>query len=123
MLLEALIAILIFSFGILGIVGLQAASIKSASEAKFRTDASFLANELIGRMWSDRAAISTTYAAPDDWSGRVASALPSGAGQVEVKLDANTALLRTTVTVQWNLPGEAQHKFISVAQINGAGAM
>jgi type IV pilus assembly protein PilV len=55
MLLEALISILIFSLGILAIVGLQAASISNASQAKYRTDASLLANELIAQMWaSDR---------------------------------------------------------------------
>lgn len=52
MLLEALIAILIFSLGILGVVGLQASAISSVHDAKFRTDAGLLANELIGQMWA-----------------------------------------------------------------------
>ena len=55
MLLEALIAILIFSLGILAIIGLQAQSIRNSSEAKYRADASFLANQLIGYMWTDPA--------------------------------------------------------------------
>jgi len=55
MLLEALIAILIFSLGILAIIGLQAQSIRNTSEAKYRSDASYLGNQLIGRMWADRA--------------------------------------------------------------------
>lgn len=55
MLLEALISILIFSMGILAIVGLQAAAISNASDAKYRTDASLLASRLIAQMWaSDR---------------------------------------------------------------------
>ena len=52
MLLEALIAILIFSLGVLGIVGMQASAIKASRDAKYRTDAGLLANELIGQMWS-----------------------------------------------------------------------
>ena len=84
-LLESLIAILVFSFGVLGMVGLQAASIKSISEAKYRTDAAFLANELIGQMWAERATITTDYEAPDDWTERVASTLPGGTGSVERK--------------------------------------
>jgi type IV pilus assembly protein PilV len=57
MILESLIALLIFSLGILGIIGLQAASIKASTEAKYRSEASTLANEIIGRMWvSDRTA-------------------------------------------------------------------
>ena len=123
-LLESLIAILVFSFGVLGMVGLQAASIKSISEAKYRTDAAFLANELIGQMWAERATITTDYEAPEDWESRVASALPGGSGSVAVSIDPNTTpLLRTTVTVQWTVPGGAAHQFVSVAQINGAGAI
>ena len=55
MLLEALIAILMFSLGVLGIVGLQAVSIKLAGDAKYRSDAALLAEEMLGQMWaSDR---------------------------------------------------------------------
>ena len=54
-LLEGLIAILIFSMGILALVGLQAAAIKNSSDAKYRADASYLANQIIGQMWADRA--------------------------------------------------------------------
>jgi type IV pilus assembly protein PilV len=55
MILEALIAILIFSFGILAIVALQAVSVKLAGDAKYRSDASMLAEELLAEMWtSDR---------------------------------------------------------------------
>ena len=124
MLLEALIAILIFSFGILGIVGLQAASIRNGSEAKYRTDASFLANELIGQMWADRANVGTAYAAPVDWTSRVASTLPGGIGSVLVAVDPNVSpQLRATITLLWKLPGGTQHNFVSVAQINGSGPM
>ena len=55
MILEALIAILVFSLGILAIVALQAISIKLAGDAKYRSDASLLAEELLAKMWvSDR---------------------------------------------------------------------
>lgn len=51
--LEALIAILIFSMGILALVGLQAAMVKNAGDAKFRADASFVAQQRIGKLWAD----------------------------------------------------------------------
>jgi type IV pilus assembly protein PilV len=54
LLLEAMIAVLIFSLGILAIVALQAASIRTQGDAKQRAEASYLANQLIGRMWTDR---------------------------------------------------------------------
>ena len=52
-LLESLLAILIFSVGILAIVALQASSVKATTEAKLRTDASFMASQIIARMWTD----------------------------------------------------------------------
>ena len=41
MLIEALIAILIFSIGILGIVGLQAAAVNQSTDARYRSEAAF----------------------------------------------------------------------------------
>ena len=52
-LLEALIAFLIFSMGILGVIGLQATSISNTMDARYRTDAAFLANQIIAQMWVD----------------------------------------------------------------------
>ena len=53
MLLEALIALLIFSVGILAIVGMQATAFQDMGESKYRTDAAFLANQVIAEMWSN----------------------------------------------------------------------
>jgi len=52
-LLEALIGILIFGLGVLGIVGLQAASTRSTSDSALRAEAVFAANQLLGEMWAD----------------------------------------------------------------------
>ena len=52
MLLEALIAILIFSLGILGLVGMQASAVRASRDAQFRSQAGLLANQLVGQMWS-----------------------------------------------------------------------
>ena len=52
-LLEALIGILVFSFGILGIVGLQAQAIRVTNDAEMRAEAIYLANSLISQMWTD----------------------------------------------------------------------
>lgn len=122
MLLEALIAVLIFSFGVLAIVGLQAASIKNISDAKYRTEAAYLANEVIGILWANRTNIVAGYATPADWQNRVAATLPSGVGTVTVDTDPTLApQLRATVTVRWTVPGNDQHTFVAVSQINGAG--
>jgi len=52
-LLEALIGILIFALGVLGIVGLQAASLRTTTDSAMRAEAVFAANQLLGKMWTD----------------------------------------------------------------------
>jgi len=76
MLIEALIALLIFAIGILGIVGLQAAATTASSDAKYRSEAALIANELIGQMWvSDRtpATLLAAFSSP-------VGAIPAGPG-------------------------------------------
>ncbi|MCK6406426.1 MAG: type IV pilus modification protein PilV [Rhodocyclaceae bacterium] len=55
MLLEALVAIVIFSLGVLGVVGMQASAVSTVQDAKYRTDAGLLANELLGLMWAQQS--------------------------------------------------------------------
>lgn len=50
-LLEALIAILIFSFGILGLVGMQGKAISAQSDAQYRIDAANAANKILSEIW------------------------------------------------------------------------
>ena len=61
-LLEALIGILIFALGILGIVGLQAASLRTTTDNSLRAEAVFAANQVLGQMWTDDpAALAGNY--------------------------------------------------------------
>lgn len=60
-LLEALIALLIFSIGLLGLLGLQANALGASRDAQYRAEAAVLAHEIIGIMWTDRANL-TQYA-------------------------------------------------------------
>jgi len=53
MLLEALIAILIFSVGILAIVGMQATAMKAVTDARSRSEAALYANQLLAQIWTD----------------------------------------------------------------------
>src|SRR5512134_3076191 len=83
-LLEALIGILIFSVGILALVGMQALAIKHMSDAKYRSDAAFFANQIIGQMWVNRGSLGsyayagsgTPPAAIDNWVTSIQNALP-----------------------------------------------
>ena len=61
-LLEALVALLIMAFGILGIVGLQAQSMRVTNDSEYRAEAVYLANSLVGKMWADDlASLKATY--------------------------------------------------------------
>ncbi|MDD4929105.1 MAG: type IV pilus modification protein PilV [Gallionella sp.] len=60
-LLEALVAFLIFSMGILGVIGLQATAINNTLDARFRSDAAFLANQIIAQMWTDPIITASGY--------------------------------------------------------------
>lgn len=55
MLLEALIGVLLFSIGIIAMMGLQANALATAGETKYRSEASFIAEEFISDMRNDNA--------------------------------------------------------------------
>lgn len=130
MLLESLIAILIFSMGILAIVGMQGSAVRATSDAKYRSDASMLANNLIGQMWvSDRTATTlqtnfqggngTDGSAYTAWYSGVQATLP-GAGANPPSVTVSTAGAtagQVSITINWNLPGDLPHNYAVVAQI------
>jgi type IV pilus assembly protein PilV len=116
-LLEALVSILIFTLGIIALMGMQTASIQQVAQSKYRTDASYLANQLIGRMWMDQTNLANYASAGDtrrtSWDTAVLATLPQGAGTVAV----NGRIV--TVTVTWQQPSEtSSHRFVAVATIN-----
>ena len=108
LLVEAMIAILIFSVGILAIVGLQAAMVKNTTDSKFRADASFIAQKTIGEMWSDQANLASHLG-----TNSISSVLPNGT------ITAAQSGVQVTVTVSWQQPGETQHNFTTTASIAG----
>lgn len=133
--LESLIAILIFSMGILALVALLGASVKNATSAKYRTEASLLANQVIGEMWvGDKT--NTTLAANygsqagdgyKAWKDKVVQALPGVVNAVEeppvdgvnlptIEVNPDN---RVTVTVYWQAPGDTdRHNYVAMTQIN-----
>lgn len=135
MLLEALIAILIFSIGILGIVKLQATAIQQSSAAEYRVIAAMMANDVISQMWaSDKtpATLETNFesGAPyTAWRSKViASGLPGVSAtqnaptisvtSVPAGVTGGVASNQVTVTVFWQAPNESTaHNFTAIAQI------
>jgi type IV pilus assembly protein PilV len=130
MMLEALIGILIFSTGILALIGMQALAIAYASDAKYRADASFLANQIIADMWVHPNSLANyVYAgtgssiadAPDTiepWVTSVVNTLPGAASYHPIiTLDAATG--QVSVTVRWRPPNsEAVRNYKTITLIS-----
>lgn len=112
-LLEALIAILIFSFGVLGIVGLQSAMVKNTSQAKYRADASYIAQRRISMMWANPTNLN---AATYNETNATVPELPAGQRTTVVTMVGNDA--NVTVTVTWTAPGEDTHQYSTNANIS-----
>lgn len=109
-LLEALVAVLVFSFAVLGLAGLQASMVKNTTEAKFVADANYIAQQRIGAMWADPA----NLAAYEENNTDISAAMPGGRRSV-------TLLAGTTyrVTVSWQQPGMPQRTYTTIATIIG----
>lgn len=136
LLIEVLVAVLIFGFGVLAIIGLQAASMKDASQAKYRADASMLVEDLIGRMWaSDRTAATlasnfgTGGAKFNEWLTSAQSVLPGiDTTQTAVTVQPQAAVGSSnptsivTVTLAWKSPNEGSaaqsHQVSVITQIS-----
>ncbi len=102
-LIEVLVVIVLFSFGLIGMVGLQAKAVQNSVSAEDSARASLLASEIVSTMWANSTVnLSTTVIS--DWNTRVADAtargLPNGAGTVTVTAGV------ATVSVTWRAPHE-----------------
>jgi len=143
-LLDALIAIVIFSIGILGMVSLQGAAVKLASDAQYRTNAAMLADQIITQMWTGNvtgaADLATAYAGSGGTGGAqytawlntidCSAAHPSTNCLPGVTATANAPVITivpnpaypkdalVTVTVNWQAPNDTgPHNYVSITQI------
>jgi type IV pilus assembly protein PilV len=133
MLLEALIAILIFSVGILGLVGLQATAVKQSTDARLRAEAAQLADQLLGQMWADNREIPNLQAryntcasdacpGYEAWVRLVSTTLPgvtvtSPTLRPSVNVNADGIV---TISIFWRAPGDegpGRHRYDVEAQI------
>jgi type IV pilus assembly protein PilV len=139
-LLEALIAILIFSIGILALIGMQATAINSVADAKYRSTAGFLANQMVGTIWANRQSAvfpnisGVMVAFPDPsfacnvctsttggnaytqaWASSVAANLPAGTAIITNPAGSNTV----TVSISWQPPKDTvAHRHVVSAFID-----
>jgi type IV pilus assembly protein PilV len=146
LLLESLVAIGIFSFGLLGMVAMQAGAIKHVGDAKLRADASYLSEQIISQMRVKSNHVNYKYhetgtgcaftgtaagAEVAAWLGDAAKkdsvfgSLPNAVAQIQidtsvpaVTVPITPAVTFVTVTVCWRAPQEtATHNFTTSAMI------
>ena len=119
-LIEVMVSILIFAFGILGLVGLQASAIRFSTDAQQRAEATFLADQLLARMLiADPATAATfghmpsgttacaptgaasTNAVVTEWLSEVAAAFPLATADVQQIIVSGTPANDVTVRLCW----------------------
>lgn len=106
-LLEVLVAVLLLSFGILGIVGLQARAINFSVDAEDRNRAALLANEAATDMWVNRS-VTLPAAMLTAWQTKVATpaagGLPGASGVVTAVAGSSNS---ADIVITWQEPGHA----------------
>jgi len=99
-LIDVMVAVLLFSAGVLGLVALQAKSTQTSTNSESRTAAALLADEMaayfVGNGGTVPATSDTTVSA---WKTRVTNALPGGKGTL-----AGTSGSDMTITITWYPP-------------------
>jgi len=143
-LVEALIALVVLSIGMLGIAALYVEGLRSSRAALVRTDAVNLATDMADRIRTNRDAGASyegaAAEAPNDdcmsggagcspadmaahdlrvWTDALEAALPDGAGDID-HVDAsptdNTPAV-FTITVSWTEPGQGTLAYVSRVEI------
>lgn len=115
-LLETLIAILIFSIGILALVGVQAIMISNAADARYRSEANFIAQKRIAEIWADPSNLAS-FDEPAPGLD-ISATLPKGR-----RTTVQTSPGEFMVTVSWQPPGDPDdpvvHQHVAIARVAG----
>jgi type IV pilus assembly protein PilV len=137
-LIEALLGILIFSIGILALIGMQSVAVKNTTDARYRTEAAYLANSILSQMRLDMGNVvlyddsnSGVYAPRTAWRNQVESLMPGvniASSQRVPEIDIvpgptyagdTDPPSRVTVRIHWRQPGEdTDRKFEIVGMVS-----
>lgn len=102
-LLETLVALLVLSFGVMGLVALQGRALQYAIDAEDRNRAALLADELASTMWLAHT-VTLPSATVDNWKAQVANAAAYGLPQASATVSDPDALGVVTITIRWRPP-------------------
>ncbi len=102
-LIESMVALVIFSMGVLALVGLQSAMIKNSSDNRYRAEAQLIAQTHIANMMAFGGDAANYITQVD--KTKIKSQLPNGT--LTFSALTNTMV---TVTVGWQVPGGNRHQ-------------
>lgn len=108
-LIEAVIAILVFAIGILGVIKIQANSINNVSDVQFRTTASGLSQSIINQILLDKNNISSYIDGTSDnyqnWLTQVKKSLPGVENNLpQITYESKSYGTNLKVIIFWNNP-------------------
>ncbi len=128
-LIEALLGILIFSIGILALIGMQSVAVKNTADARYRTEASFIANAMLSQIRLDISNIAlypdsntANYAPRTAWRTQVEALLPGISLASAQRVPSITTTpgptyagdtdpaSQVTIVILWQQPGETQER-------------
>lgn len=127
---EAMVSILLFALAILGLIAMQVNAVRFGGDAKYRSEASLLADQMVAELWVAAPANIPNYAftsgmpptGVDAWVTKVQSTLPGVTAttnlptiQVDTNVDSGLTVYRATVTVFWQVPGQTSAHSHSVS--------
>jgi type IV pilus assembly protein PilV len=130
-LVEVLVAIVVFSMGVLGLMKLQATAVRMSTDARQRAEATFLADQLLARMLIADPSTAASFAhKPDgsvpcaptgaastnavvaDWLTQVTATLPRAAAAEQQVIVSTGAATDVTVRLCWkNAETDTPHMF------------
>lgn len=102
-LIESLVAVVIFSMGVLALVGLQSAMLKNSSDNRFRAEALLIAQTQLSNMMAF-GGNAANYIAQVDRT-KIGAQLPNGT--IAFSPITNSMV---TVSVSWQVPGGSVHQ-------------
>lgn len=109
-LIEVLIALVLFSIGILGIIALQGRAVDFTTQSENSTRAAILASDLAAQMQTLQT-LAPSSTVISEWQSRVTSdpnlSLPNSSSSVAAPtLDASGNSIYTTITIRWKDPSK-----------------
>ena len=125
-LIEGLLALVVFSVGLIGLLMLLSTSLVESGNARYRSEASLLASDLVARMWAgDRGAASLQSRFGDtgadeyrQWLQRVQATLPGSTTDANLPQVAIDDDRNVTISLRWQVPGEADaHRLLIATRI------